>query len=309
VNAANSFTSDGKQFGAGSLFGFSSMGELVGVFYNKTMMSRLALSVPATFGEFEQDLAVAKQAGEVPLQFGNLDGFPGIHEFAEIQDQMAPESYLTDFIFGLQGDELSFDTPQNVRAAATLQDWVKKGYFTLGFGGTNYDDAVANFAKGQGLFMITGNWIVANLGANSRDFGFFLMPPEQEGAPPVATGGPGFPFAIAAHSEHPDAAAAYIDWMTSDQAGQMLVPTGEIPLYSGATVASVPAGTLLSEVLDAAAKVNASNGLVPYEDWATPTFYNSLTAAIQELMGLRITPEEFASQIEADYSKFQSSRA
>ena len=26
------------------------------------------------------------------------------------------------------------------------------------------------------------------------------------------------------------------------------------------------------------------NGVVPYEDWATPTFYDTLTAAIQELM-------------------------
>ena len=50
---------------------------------------------------------------------------------------------------------------------------------------------------------------------------------------PVSTGGAGFPLSIAAGSEHPDAAAAYIDWMTSDHASDLLLQTGEIPLHNG----------------------------------------------------------------------------
>jgi len=309
VLAVSSWTPDGKQFGTGSLFGYTTMGEIVGVYYNKAILEKLGLTLPTSFGEFEQDLAVAKQAGEVPIQFGNADGFPGIHEFAVIQDQMAPESYLTDLIFGLQGNQLSFDTPENIQAATTLQDCVNKGYFTPGFGGGGYDDAVNNFAKGEGLFMITGNWIVANLGADNPDFGFFVMPPMEAGGPPVSTGGAGFPLAIAASSEHPDAAAAYIDWMTSDHASEMLVKAGQIPLSTGSATSSATPGTVLSDVLNTAAAVTASNGIVPYEDWATPTFYNTLTASIQELMGMRITPQEFVSKVEEDYSEFQSSRA
>jgi raffinose/stachyose/melibiose transport system substrate-binding protein len=225
-----------------------------------------------------------------------------------IQDQMAPTSDLTDFIFGSQGTQLSFDTPANLQAATTLQDWAKAGYFTPGFGGGGYQDAVNNFANGQGLFMITGNWIVANLGADNRNFGFFVLPPKEAGAPPVSTGGAGFPLSITASSEHPDAAAAYIDWMTSDHASDLLVPTGQIPLHTGATASTVEPGTVLADVIDAAAAVTASNGVVPYEDWATPTFYDTLTAAIQELMADRITPQEFVSKVQQDYADFQSSR-
>jgi raffinose/stachyose/melibiose transport system substrate-binding protein len=309
VLAVSSWTPDGTQFGTGSLFGYTTMGEIVGVYYNKDMLADLGLTVPATFAEFEQHLATAKAAGEVPIQFGNNDGFPGIHEFAVIQDQMAPVSYLTDLIFGLQGDALSFDTPENVQAAATLQDWASKGYFTPGFGGAGYDSSVADFAAGEGLFMITGNWIVANLGADSSEFGFFVMPPTEAGGPPVATGGAGFPLSIAAGTEHPDAAAAYVDWMTSDHASELLLQVGQLPLHTGATTSSVEEGTVLADVLAAAAAVTESNGVVPYEDWATPTFYDTLTAAIQELMVERITPEEFVSKVEKDYSDFQRSRA
>ena len=196
---------------------------------------------------------------------------------------MASTSYLTGLIFGTQRTGLSFATPENTQAAQTLQDWANAGYFTPGFGGGGYDDSVSNFAKGQGLFMITGNWIVENLGADNTQFGFFPMPPMDSHDTPVATGGAGFPLSIAAGSDHPDAAAAYIDWMTSDHASDLLLQTGEIPLHNGKPPAVQP-GTLLADVVNAARTVTDGNGVVPYEDWATPTFYDTLTSNIQELM-------------------------
>jgi raffinose/stachyose/melibiose transport system substrate-binding protein len=308
VLSVSSWSPDGKQFGAGSLFGYTTMGEIIGVYYNKEMLADLGLTVPTTFDEFERALGVAKQAGEIPIQFGNNDAFPGIHEYAVIQDQMATVDDLTAFIFGLNGSELSFDTAANVQAATTLQDWAASGYFTPGFAGGGYQDAVNNFAKGEGLFMITGNWIVADLGADNRDFGFFVMPPREAGGPPVSTGGAGFPLSITAGSENPDAAAAYIDWMTNDHASELLLPTGQLPLSAGAATSSVQDGTVLADVLNASSVVTESNGIVPYEDWATPTFYDTLTAAIQELMVSRITPQEFVSKVQQDYADFQSSR-
>jgi raffinose/stachyose/melibiose transport system substrate-binding protein len=309
VLAVSRWSPDGKEFGTGNLYGYTTMGEIIGVYYNKQMLSDLGLQLPTTFAEFEQDLEAAKQAGQIPIQFANGDAFPGIHEYAVIQDQLASTDYLTNLIFGTQRDQLSFDTPENVQAATTLQDWASKGYFTPGFGGAGYDDAVAEFGKGQGLFMITGNWIVANLGADSTDFGFFLMPPQEDGGPAVSTGGAGFPLSIAAGAESPDAAAAYIDWMTSNEASDLLLETGQIPLHTGASTSAVQEGTLLSDVVNATATATADNGVVPYEDWATPTFYDTLTAGIQELMANRISPEEFVSNVQDDYADFQSSRS
>jgi raffinose/stachyose/melibiose transport system substrate-binding protein len=308
VLAVSSWSSDGSQFGAGNLYGYTTMGEIIGVYYNKQKLSDLGLEIPTTMTEFEQALEVAKRAGEVPIQFGNNDAFAGIHEYGVIQDQLAPVDYLTDVVFGLQGGGLSFDTPENLEAATTLQAWAEAGYFTPGFGGGGYDDAVANFAAGEGVLMITGNWIVANLGDDNTDFGFFAMPPVEEGAPPVAMGGAGFPLAIAAGSEHPDAAAAYIDWMTNDHASDLLLPAGQIPLHTGSEP-PVQEGTVLADVVGAAQDVAAADGVVPYLDWATPTFYDTLTAAIQEVMDSRISPEEFVAKVEADYAEFQSSRS
>jgi raffinose/stachyose/melibiose transport system substrate-binding protein len=307
INAANSWTPDGKRFGTGNLFGFTAQGELVGAYYNKSILSKLGLTLPTTFAEFEQQLATAKQAGEIPIQYTDLDGFPGAHEWAAIQERFVPESWMTDFIFGLRYNQVSFDTPGNLQAATKLQEWVRNDYFTPDFLAIGYDDAVGNFVKGQGLYMITGNWVVANLGSENPDFGFMALPPQQAGGVTVSTGSPGFPLSITAQSKYPDVAAAYIDWMTNDDAAQMLVPTGQIPLSKGFTP-SVTEGTLLSEMLTTAGKLNDADALVPYEDWATPTFYKTLTGGVQELMGLKTPPQEFASKIQDDYAQFQSSR-
>lgn len=308
INAANSWTADGRRFGTGSLFGFTNEGELVGVFYNKAILRKLGLSVPATFADFERSLAAAKQAGEIPIQFGDLDGWPGIHEWAAVQERFAPESYMTDFIFGLSYNRASFATPQNLQAATLLQDWSRKGYFTPDPLAVGYDNSVARFVKGQGLYMITGNWIVANLGAGNPGFGFMALPPTSPGGPLVSTGGPGFPLSIASSSSHPDVAAAFIDWMTDNHAAQMLVQSGEIALNKGFTPSGVKPGTVLSDLLTTAARLRDMDAMVPYEDWSTPSFYNTLTESFQELLSHKDTPQQFLSKVEADYSAFQKSR-
>ncbi|MFL5768405.1 MAG: extracellular solute-binding protein [Actinomycetota bacterium] len=308
VSAVSSWSSDGKRFGTGSLFGFTAQGELIGVFYNKARLQQLGLAVPTTFAEFEHALAAAKQAGEIPIQYGDLDKFPGAHTWAAVQERYVPESWMTDFVFGLKYDQTRFDTPENLQAAAKLQEWVRNGYFAPDFLAVGYDDSLSDFTKGRGVFAVTGNWIVANLGADSTDFGFFAVPPTQAGGVPVSTGAAGFPLSITAKSENPDVAAAYIDWMTTDDAAQSLVPTGQIPLSKTFTPNGVEQGTLLAEMFSTAKKLNGQNALVPYEDWATPDFYGTLTGGVQDLMGLKVTPQQFADALQSNYHAFQTSR-
>ena len=81
----NQFSADAKNFGTGNLYGLPMTGEVVGVYYNKAKLRKLGLSVPTTFAAFQQALAKAKAAGETPIQFGNLDKWPGIHEFEKFR--------------------------------------------------------------------------------------------------------------------------------------------------------------------------------------------------------------------------------
>jgi raffinose/stachyose/melibiose transport system substrate-binding protein len=292
----NRFSSDAKQFGSGNLYGVSQMGEIVGLFYNKDKVP----TPPKTFAEFQQQVAQAKAKGEVPISFGNLDKFGGIHEFQTVQNEFAPKDAVRGFVFARPG--ASFATAQNMQAATTIQGWANKGYFTPNFNGVGYDPAWQQFAKGKGPFLIGGTWLTADLAKAMGDrVGFMLMPGRSASSPPVSLGGESLPWAITSKSKHADVAAAYIDFLTNAHAAQVLVQTDNLPAMPTSTQPSSP---LSQDVFAAWKKLNDAEGLVPYLDYSTPTFYDDITAAIQKLLGGKSKPQSFTQGVQSDYEKF-----
>jgi raffinose/stachyose/melibiose transport system substrate-binding protein len=292
----NRFSQDGAEFGDGSLYGISQMGEIVGVFYDRDKVA----TPPRTFAEFEAMLAAAKRRGDVPIAFGNLDKWPGIHEFQAVQNAFTPPDQVRDFVFAREG--ASFDTPENREAATKLQEWARAGYFTPNFNGIGYDPAYEQFAEGKGDFLIAGTWLLADLVDRMGDrLAFMLVPPREEGGPPLALGGESLPFAITAKSEHPDVAAAYIDFITNPDASRVLVETGNLPAMEATAEPATAAG---ADIFAAWRSLTEEDGLVPYLDYATPSFYDDITAAIQRLLAGRVEPEEFTTGLQDDYAKF-----
>jgi raffinose/stachyose/melibiose transport system substrate-binding protein len=292
----NRFSSDGQQFGSGNLYGVSQMGEIVGVYYNKDKVS----SVPETFGEFEQMLATAKQDGDVPISFGNLDKFGGIHEYQTVQNQFADKQATRDFVFARDG--ATFATPENEEAAKKLQEWASKGYFTPDYNGTGYDPAWQQFAKGAGPFLIGGTWLTSDLADAMGDkVGFFLMPGPEAGRDPVSLGGESLPWGITQKSKNADVAAAYIDFLTNPEAAQVLVETDNLPAMK---TDAQPSGGVSQEVSEAWRALNDADGLTPYIDYATPTFYDDFSGGVQRLLPGRLSPKEFVDDMQAKYGKF-----
>jgi raffinose/stachyose/melibiose transport system substrate-binding protein len=286
----NKFEANGTTFGTGNLYGLSQMGEIVGVFYNKKKVTE----VPETLAEFEAALEKAKASGDVPIQFGNLDKWPGIHEYETVLGQTAPKDAVRDFVFQKPG--ASFDTPEFQAAATKLQDWVKKGYFTKDFNGTGYDPAWQRFSKGRGTFLIAGTWLVADLAKQmGDDVGFFTMPGEQAGDP-VALGGESLPFTVTSKSKHPEVAAAYIDFLTDQNAANVLTETDNL----AAMKYEVPAakGALTQDVATAWKALGEADGLIPYADYTTPTFSDDLGGAIQNMLAGKQSPTEFTSGVQ-----------
>jgi raffinose/stachyose/melibiose transport system substrate-binding protein len=299
----NKFTSDGKSFGIGNLYGLPMTGEVVGVYYNKAKLKKLGLKVPATFQQFEAAVTKAQKAGETPIQFGNLDKWPGIHEFEELMLQSVSRLWASDWIFGARGGKIDFSSAGTLSAANKLQSWAKAGAFTKGYEGLGYDPSWADFGKGNGVFLISGSWLTADLKkALGKDVGFFLLPPPS-GKKLASLGGEGLPWAISSKTKNADAAAQYLDFITSDASMQVVADNGNLT----ATKAKVKVpGGLDTEVNNAWVKANAQDAIVPYLDWATPTMYDTITAAIQELLAGKASPTDFAAKVNSDYSKFHN---
>ncbi len=216
---------------------------------------------------------------------------------------MADKQDVRDFVFARE--DASFESPGFEDAATKMQDWANEGYFTPDFNGVGYDPAWQDFAKGKGRYLIAGTWLVADLDEQMGDkVGFMLLPGTEEGAEPIALGGEGLPFAITSKSENPEVAAAYIDFITNPDAAVTLAETGNLPAMD-VDESAIPDG-LPAEVFEQWGALNDADGLIPYLDYTTPTFYDDISAAVQELLAEKQSPAEFVSGIQSVFDKFRS---
>jgi raffinose/stachyose/melibiose transport system substrate-binding protein len=302
ILARNSFTGDGVRFGSGNLYGVSPTAEVVGVYYNKAKFEKLGLKIPRTFAEFEVLLAQARTAGETPIVLGNVERWPGLQIFSAIEHVLLPDrTWLDSFVYGQ--DTVSFDIPENVQAAAKLQKWLMAGYFNDGFSGMGYEDSWKLFAEGQGLMMLTGSWLSAELvKTGGEKFGFFLLPPLEQAGRPLAIGGVGVPFCIRNGTKNAFLAAEYLDWMISPHAGELWLERGLLPAVP-VHLSKLPTGTLLGDIVSAYDVMSTADAVGHYIDWASPDMYNVLGAATQDLMSLKTTPQEFVATVQAEYAK------
>ncbi|MEE6294938.1 extracellular solute-binding protein [Georgenia wangjunii] len=299
-----SYSEDGVTFGEGSLYGLPQVGEIVGVFYSKAKLGELGLEVPETWGDFEDQLSTIADAGETPLVLGNLEQWPALHVFGPIQGAYVDADEIRALGFGNAG--ASWTSEGNLEAAAKTVEWVEAGYFNEGFNGADYDAVWQAFTEGTGVYLIGGSWLAADIeAAMGDDVGFFAPPPVEAGAGSVTTGGIGIPFAVTSAAENPDLAAAYIDFITSEDAMAILAETGNMPVVE--TAEHMPDGGLQAEIYSAYGDVTENGALLPYLDWATPTMGDTLGQALQGLMDGQMTPEEFTETVETDYAEFVAS--
>ncbi|GAA2010504.1 extracellular solute-binding protein [Nakamurella flavida] len=300
----NSFSADGKTWQGDNLYGVSQTGEVVGVYYNKAKLAELGITKPVTIEDFGAALQTASAAGTLPLEFGNTEKSPGIHLFGIVQAATLGATGVNELVSGKSG---AWTDAGTVEAADLLTQWTTAGYLPTGSSGISRDAARDNFAGGGSLFYVDGTWRLSQLGeAMGDNVGFLALAPAGS-TDPVTTGGVGLAWAITGKTTKTDAAAAYIDFITNPAAAAVLLENGNLPAVVPADYTPA-AGSLESDVISTWNTVNETNGLVPYLDYATPTFYDTITAAVQELVAGQYTPQQFADTLQADAAKFAESR-
>ena len=299
--ARNMYSEDGTDFGTGQLWGVSTEAEIVGFYYNRSMLEEAGVEIPTTFAGLEEAFQALQDAGQTPLVFGNLDGWTAIHLFGNIHGTMTTREYLDGIIY--RTGEQSFEDQSIIDAAAVLSDWVSRGFLMEGFEGIGADDAAALFEAGTGAMLMQGSWQVGtineNLGADAA--GFFLTPPQEEGGDVLHVGGVGIPFSITTNATDPDMAAALINKLVSEDAfnaflDEGMLPAGEIPEDR------LEADTVSGDLYSAWNNALTNDNLGHYLDWAAPGFYDVITAELQRLLAAEVTPEEFAANLQEFYA-------
>ena len=130
----------------------------------------------------------------------------------------------------------------------------------------------------------------------------FVLPPARDGDRPVAMSDPVSNFAIPARSDEKNAAAAFLDFLRSEQGRQVAVDAGFAPSGSGPAPVTEP-GTLGAEIQAAFATLVEADGQVQFVQNATNGMSGTWLPQVQMLVAGRTTPDDLMAAVQSAYEQ------
>lgn len=301
--AQHSATTDGKHFGSGSVFGVPvNQGSFVTVFYNRSKLAKLGLKVPTTFSAFEDSLAKAKTAGITPIAMG-LQDQAATPILLALQDAFGDPTKIRDFVYGI-GDVKASSTGI-AQAADTFAKWGTEGYYPDQYQGIKSGDALTSFVGGDGLYTFYYTGYLPASGADLDKFGTFIMPRDDGQAAPV-TGSSSQNFSIAQNSKSPDAAALYLNFISSPANGQVSIDVLNTPII-GQWKENTDS-PMLNDTLAVQNQADKANGYLPYFDWSTPTMLDTLSKNQSLVAAGQIDGAGMSNAVQDDYTAFRATK-
>ncbi|MCB9078310.1 MAG: extracellular solute-binding protein [Anaerolineaceae bacterium] len=285
--------------GSGPLYGATTYGEFVMVYYNKDMFKEYGVEVPTTLEEFEAVADTFVEAGIVPLALGGGDRWPATHNWQELVLYKADRDLINNFQL-LQGD-VDFHGPAFTFGSEKLVEHVQKGYYRADATGISNEDANAAFVQGQHPMVLTGSWQYGAFLDQINDFewGIFIMPGKT-----LNTGSGGNLLVVPQNAANKDLAYDFIDLALGENAQTVMANAGGVPVNADLSKIENKDVLALNEAFNT---ILANDGLAFYPDWPVPGYMDTLGGGLQQLIGGAMTPAEFLDSIAAPYNDYKTS--
>jgi len=259
--------------GSGTWYGVSSYGEFVVLYYNKALLKKAGVKVPATWDEFEAALPLLKALGAIPLSLGAVN-YPAQHLLYELYLSRATRPEVEDFQF--YRAPVDFHSRAWTTAASTLASWGASGYFSPRALALDDEAMLAEFQEGKSGFMVSGTWFFSRLAAGDLDWGTVLFPGNR-----FHPGSGGNLWVVPARSRHPDWAVEFMDLTLGREVQTELANAGGLAVNADPGRITNPRA---AELARAFGQVMARDGLAFYPDWPALGFYDSLVSACRDLL-------------------------
>jgi raffinose/stachyose/melibiose transport system substrate-binding protein len=284
--------------GSGKLYGVTTYGEFVMVYYNKDMFEEYGVDVPTSLEEFEAVADTFVEAGIVPLTLGAADVWPATHNFYELVLYKADRELISNFQF-LTGD-VDFHGEAFTFGAEKFAEHVQKGYYGDNATGVLYDDSTAAFVQGVTPMNLTGSWQFGGFQTGITDFewGIFIMPGKQ-----FNTGSGGNLWIVPENAKNKDLAYDFIGLTLETDAQTIMANAGGIPINADLSQIEDPK---ILELNAAFSSIVENDGLAFYPDWPVPGFMDVLGGGLQELINGSISPSEFLDGLGDAYEDAKS---
>lgn len=291
---------DGRQYGIPYNFG------VVGLWYNKDLLTQAGIDAPATtWEEFLTQVQTLKAAGITPISLGGKDTWTESFWWSYLALRLAGAAGMQQAI--QSGD---FTSDAFVRAGQELQRLAQLDPFQDSFESATHDMQQGTFGNGQAAFILQGQWTPGSQRAQSTskvgvpNIGWAEFPTVEGGAgllSEVLGGADGFSFA----KDAPPEAVDFVKFLVKGDCTADTAATGCI----GGVWQAFNDGTLLPTaglgrfVLDPAlqqllTKRDAATYAQLYLDQATPSAVGpAINEAVSGLVVGALSPEDAVQSI------------
>jgi multiple sugar transport system substrate-binding protein len=229
----------------GQIYNVMSYSNLLGLYYNKTILNQYHLQAPTTTSQFVSDMAVIAKAGKYSPLAASADPQPdGAWTWYPI---------LLD-----NGVNYCNTTATNmIPMFQTVADWTKAGYLPKAAATWSQSDSWTQFMSGKYAFGINGNWNLGDASAAKFSWGTTQLP-GPNGTSHVFPGGEGL--GIGAFSKIKQLDWEYLEtaWLSQQANIIDFEDSGQIPTRADvAETAQVKADTAAAPFIAATKTVSA----------------------------------------------------
>ena len=289
----------------GTFYGMPLQTDLIGMFYNQTLLDQEGMTVPETLDDLVAFCGEATEKGYIPIAFADNPGWQAFHQFSMTSNQMIGPEAMRALLFNNEG---SWDTPEIVTAIeaffVTLRD---AGCFPDDPAAITYEDGNSLFFGGEALLHTTGSWLTGEIEEQMPDseIGFVPFPEIEGGQGRVWISGVGSAWYITSSTENPDEAAAFIDYLFSQEAAEKWIGVSRYFVPVDVDMANIEIGPLNRLIIDTLQTAGEEGVQFGYnvDVLAPPEFNEMMESGFQAILAGDKTSEQQAADLEAAWNE------
>ena len=283
------------------------------LYWNKTVFDKVGAQPPQSWDDIMSLVPKFNDAGVAPISLGGQSRWTNMMWLEFLFDRIGgPEVFQAVF----DGEKDAWSNPASIEGLTKAQELIKANGFVKGFSSITADSNAdqALLYTGKAAMMLHGTWTYGSMAEEGGDFvsggnlGWMNFPAVDggKGDPTNTVGNPGQYYSIsskATDAEKETAKKFFSTAVLSDAQVKEWTDNGAVPIVKGtdSQLGASKDAEFLTFVYD-----TASNAKVFAQSWdqaLSPTAAEKLLDNIAKLFQLSITPQQFATNMNAVIGK------
>jgi raffinose/stachyose/melibiose transport system substrate-binding protein len=282
------------------------------MYYNKALFDKAGAQLPQTWDDVLKLVDVFKSQGVAAFSLAGQSKWTSMMWLEYLLDRIGgPEVFAK--IFANEAD--AWSDPAVIETCTKIQDLVNAGGFVKGFSSIAADNNAdqALLYTGKAAMLLQGAWVYGGIKSDQPDFvtsslefGNFPAVSGGKGDPKNIVGNPTNYFSISAKAtdEQKTVAKAYFtDGLWTDAVIDAFVASGGVPVVSAAETKLASSGDAKFLQMTFDMVKNAPSFQQSWDQALSPAQADTLLNTIDQLFLVKITPDQFASAMNATIGK------